>query len=93
VLNRALRWIAEQVAFLAVLLVLTGAFGYLVVEPGRWGRCAGVVAVAVLLAALLRAAVPPMRVGLLAVRSRWMDAACYFALGGAILAIDLRLHA
>jgi len=27
------------------------------------------------------------------VRSRWMDAACYFALGGAILAIDLRLHA
>jgi len=71
VLNRALRWIAEQVAFLAVLLVLTAAFGYLVVEPGRWGRCAGVVAVAVLLAALLRAAVPPMRVGLLAVRSRY----------------------
>jgi hypothetical protein len=93
VLTRALRWIVEQLAFLAVLVVLAAAFGYLIVEPGRWGRTSGVVAVAVLLAALLRAVLPGGRVGMLAVRSRWFDAACYLALGGVILAVDLRLHA
>jgi hypothetical protein len=93
VLARALRWITEQFAFLVVVAVLAAAFGYLIVEPGRWGRTSGVVAVAVLLAAVLRAVLPVSRVGLLAVRSRWFDAACYLALGGVILAIDLRLHA
>ena len=92
-LNRAVRWIVEQLAFLSVLAVLAAAFVYLLIEPGRWGRTAGVVAVGVLLAAVLRAALPLGRVGMLAVRSRWFDAACYLALGGVILAIDLRLHA
>jgi hypothetical protein len=93
VLTRALRWINEQLAFLVVLVVLAAAFGYLIVEPGRWGRTSGVVAVAVLLAGVLRAVLPAGRVGMLAVRSRWFDAACYLALGGVILAVDLRLHA
>ena len=92
-LNRALRWIVGQFAFLVVFVVLAAAFVYLIVQPGRWGRTSGVVAVAVLLAAVLRVAVPNGRVGLLAVRSRWFDAACYLVLGGVILAIDLRLHA
>jgi hypothetical protein len=93
VLNRALRWITEQIAFLSVLLVLAAAFVYLLVEGGRWGSTAGIVAAGVLLAAVLRAVLPLGRVGMLAVRSRWFDAACYMALGGVILAIDLRLHA
>jgi Protein of unknown function (DUF3017) len=92
VLNRTRQWIAEQFAFLAVVLVLAGAFVYLILEPGRWGRTSGVVAVAVLVAGLLRALLPASRVGMLAVRSRWFDAACYLALGGVILAVDLRLH-
>jgi hypothetical protein len=92
VLNRALQWIIEQVAFLAVLLLLGLAFGYLIVDPGRWGRGSGVISVAVLLAGLLRALLPARRVGMLAVRSRWLDAACYLAIGGAILAVDIRLH-
>ena len=91
-LNRTRQWIAEQFAFLAVVLVLAGAFVYLILEPGRWGRTSGVVAVAVLVAGLLRALLPASRVGMLAVRSRWFDAACYLALGGVILAVDLRLH-
>ncbi|MDT4920582.1 MAG: hypothetical protein QOI15_1484 [Pseudonocardiales bacterium] len=82
-----------QFAPLAVLAVLAAAFLYLVFEPGRWGRASGVVAVAVLVAAVLRAVVPPTRVGLLAVRSRWFDTATYLVLGGLILAVDLRLHA
>jgi Protein of unknown function (DUF3017) len=93
VLNRALRWIGDQLAFLLVLLVLAAAFGYLILEPGHWGRTSGIVAVAVLVAGVLRAALPASRVGMLAVRARWFDAACYLVLGGVILAVDLRLHA
>jgi hypothetical protein len=93
VLGRAGRWVAAQLAFLAVVALLAAAFGYLVVEPGRWGRVSGLVAVAVLLAGLLRTAVPTAYVGLLAVRARWVDAVLYFALGGLILALDIRLHA
>jgi hypothetical protein len=47
----------------------------------------------VLLAGVLRTAVPTAYVGLLAVRARWVDAVLYFALGGLILALDIRLHA
>jgi hypothetical protein len=91
--RRAWSWIVEQAAFLAVLLVLAGAFVALIIAPGRWGRVSGVVGVAVLLAGLLRAVVPPRRVGMLAVRARWIDVVVYLAVGGAILAVDLRLHA
>lgn len=91
-LNRALRWITDQFAFLVVVAVLAAAFIYLIIEPGRWGRTSGVVAVSVLLAALLRAVLPSTSAGMLAVRSKWIDAACYLVLGGVILAIDIRLH-
>jgi hypothetical protein len=37
--------------------------------------------------------VPEARVGLLAVRSRWVDVVVYLALGGVILGLDIRLHA
>jgi hypothetical protein len=93
VLTRILRWIENQLAFLAVVAVLAAAFLYLIIAPGRWGRTSGVVAVAVLLAAVLRAVLSDTRAGMLAVRSKWLDTACYLALGGVILAIDLRLHA
>lgn len=86
-------WIIEQLAFLVVVAVLVAAFVYLIVESGRWGRSAGGMSVAVLLAGLLRLVLPTRHAGLLAVRSRWLDAACYLALGGVILAVDIRLHA
>jgi hypothetical protein len=92
VLRRALRWVEEQIAFLVVLLVLAAAFVYLIVEPGRWGRGSGVVAVAVLLAALLRATLSSPRAGMLAVRARWLDSLAYLVLGGLILGVDIRLH-
>jgi hypothetical protein len=83
---------AAQVPFLIVLVVLFAAFVYLLVVPGRWGRVSGVVAVAVLLAGLLRAVLPTPRAGLLAVRARWIDTVLYLALGGLILGLDIRLH-
>ena len=91
-LARAWRWIAEQKAFLVVLVVLGAAFIYLIAAPGRWGRGSGVVAVAVLLAGLFRSVLPTERVGMLAVRSRAVDVVTYLVLGGLILAVDLRLH-
>jgi hypothetical protein len=90
--TRIWRWIVEELAFLVVLCLLVAAFGYLIVEPGHWERGTGAVSVAVLVAGVLRGVLPNGRAGLLAVRSRWIDAACYLALGGAILAVDIRLH-
>src|SRR5437588_11985304 len=86
-------WICEQLAFLSVLLVLAAAFCFLIVDPGRSGRGTGVVAAALLLAAVLRGVLPPARAGWLVVRSRWVDVVLYLAMGGAILAVDIQLHA
>jgi hypothetical protein len=92
VLGRGWRWIVEQSAFLVVLVLLLAAFAYLIVEPGRWGRSCGVVAVSLLLAGLLRAVLSTPRAGLLVVRSRAVDSVMYLVLGGVILGLDIRLH-
>lgn len=91
-LTRGLRWVREQVAFLAVLITLAAALLYLLVEPGRWGRTSGGIAVALFLAGVIRAASPSRLVGMLAIRSRVIDSITYLVLGGLILAIDVRLH-
>ena len=92
VLGRGARWVRGESAFCVVVLVLLVAVVYLLVEPGRWGRSCGGVAVALLLGAVLRALVPTRYAGLLAVRSRVADTVVYLVLGGLILAIDIRLH-
>jgi hypothetical protein len=93
VFDRAMRWISEQAAFLTVLAVLAAAFLYLIVQPGRWGRGSGVVAVSVMLAGLFRATLPTSRAGMLVVRSRVVDTVAYLVLGAVILSVDIRLHA
>jgi hypothetical protein len=50
------------------------------------------IAVAMLLAGVLRLVLPRQYAGLLAARGRWMDSFCYLALGAAILIIDIRLR-
>jgi hypothetical protein len=92
VLGRVRRWIVEQLPFLVVLVVLTIAFGYLLIDPGRWSRVTGLVAVAVLLAGVARLVFPTDRVGMLAVRGRVLDTLCFLVVGGLILAVDIRLH-
>ncbi|HKC28594.1 MAG TPA: DUF3017 domain-containing protein [Jatrophihabitans sp.] len=92
VLRRGWAWFVEQIPFVAVLLVLAGAFIALIFAPRHWSRVSGVMGVALLLAGVLRAVVPPRRVGMLAVRARWIDVATYLAVGVAILAVDIRLH-
>jgi Protein of unknown function (DUF3017) len=89
---RIARQFKEQTSFTLVVLALLSAFGYLVVAPGHWRRATGVMAVAMLLAGVLRLAVPSTYAGLLAVRGRGLDAVCYLLLGGVILGVALRLH-
>ena len=83
---------SEQAAFLVVIALIAIGFGYLVVAPGRWGRVAGIFAVALVVGGVLRAVLPTERAGLLVVRSRWLDTICQVVLGGLILAVDIRLH-
>ena len=92
-LGRALRWTGAQLAFLVVLAVLATAFGYLLTAPHRTARATGLFAAAMLLAGLERAVLPTARVGLLAVRARWVDVVLYLLFGGAILVLDIRLRA
>jgi hypothetical protein len=86
------RWIREQALFLLVLAALLAGFGYLLVGSGHWRRSTFIMGCAMLLAAVLRAVVRQDRVGLLAVRARWMDTAVYLALGVVVLAADIRLR-
>jgi hypothetical protein len=93
VVGRTLRYVREQFAFLLVLLVLIVSLVYLTFATGRWGRTAGGVAVAVLLAGVFRAVLPDGRVGMLAVRGRIVDSISFLVLGALILVVDIRLHA
>ncbi|GAB2486061.1 DUF3017 domain-containing protein [Jatrophihabitans fulvus] len=86
------RWIREQLAFLVVIVGLVASFLYLLLEAGHWVRGAAGMAVVVLFAALLRAVVPTQHVGMLAVRSRWLDTVLYAAGGGVTLAVALYLR-
>jgi hypothetical protein len=89
----ARRWIREQRAFLLVALVVVAGFVYLVFQPAHWRRGTGVIAVALVFAAVLRLFLRGYDAGLLAVRNRWLDTLLYLALGGCILAMDIRLQA
>ena len=86
------RWIREQRAFLVVVAGVVAGFVYLLFQPDHWRRGTGVIGVALLAAAMLRLFLRGYGVGLLAVRARWVDTLLYLALGGGILALDIRLH-
>jgi hypothetical protein len=65
------------------VLAVVGA-GLALGAAGQWRPGAWVIAAGVLLAGLLRLVLPARRAGLLAVRSRRLDAAMLFGLGGAL---------
>jgi hypothetical protein len=81
-----------QAPLLTVLAIVLGVFVYLTISPGHWRRGTALIAVAMLLAGVLRLALPRQHAGLLAARGRWWDSFCYLALGAAILIIDIRLR-
>jgi hypothetical protein len=92
VLTRAWRWVQEQSAFLLVLAILLSAFCYLAADQGDWRPATAVIAAAAIVAGLLRLTLPSSRVGQLAVRGRAFDVLCYLVVGGAMLAVDIRLR-
>ena len=89
---RAARWVRSELPFLLVIAAFVGAVLFLLISPGHWRRATLIMAFALLAAGAARLALPDGRAGSLAVRNRWLDAFCYFAIGGVILAVDIRLH-
>lgn len=85
------RRVTRQGPFLVVVALLVGAVLYLTFQPGHWERGTVVIAVAMLVAAVLRCFLPEARAGLLSVRGRWWDVPIYAALGVLILVVDIRL--
>ncbi|MDA3647438.1 DUF3017 domain-containing protein, partial [Saccharopolyspora indica] len=71
------------------LVLLIAAVGFLLVSMQHWRRGSVLLGLALLVAAGLRAVVPPERVGLLAIRSRVVDVLLYSGFGVAILAVAL----
>lgn len=81
-----------QLPFLTVFGLMLVAVVLLAVGPGHWRRGTVIIAVAMLVAAFLRAVLPEAVAGLLAVRHRWIDTFCYLVLGVVILVADIRLR-
>ena len=72
--------LGHEIAFLFVLLIsLIG------LAPEHWLRGVLIIASAFVVAGVARALLPDRRAGLLAVRGRMFDVACYLVLGGATI--------
>lgn len=74
---------------LLVLLMVVVAMQRVLTE--HWRQGSATLGVAALIAAALRLALPPDRVGLLAIRGRMADALCYGGFGVVVLALALTI--
>ena len=86
------RWLRDELPYLLVLAALVVAVLYLLVRPGQWRPATTIMGFALLGAGLLRLTLPTVLAGSLVVRRRWWDVVCYLAMGGVILALDIRLR-
>jgi Protein of unknown function (DUF3017) len=85
-------WLHDQAPFTLVALLMVLSVLYLLIWPDHWRRGVGIIAFAMFVAGVLRVVLPTQRIGMLAVRARWFDAVCYFALGVVIIGVSLRLQ-
>jgi hypothetical protein len=90
--TKGVRWLRTELPFVVVMAIMLAAVGYLAIWPDHWRRGTGLIALALLVAGILRLLLPAPRVGVLAVRGRGWDVVCYLALGVVILAVEIRLH-
>jgi hypothetical protein len=86
------RWLRVEAPFVVVVVAMVAPVPYLILAPSHWRRGSAAIALAVLLAAAIRAALPAERVGLLSIRGRVRDTAFLTLVGGVILAVAIRLH-
>lgn len=85
-LQRAIR---DEVPFATVLFIVAFGFGYTFLASGHWLRGVSVMAFGMGVAAVLRMALPNGKAGLLVVRSRVFDTACYLGLGVAVFGFGI----
>lgn len=89
------RWLHSQdlrdFPFLLVLVIEVGAIGYALAEPQHWLRAVGAMTVGLGLAGLLRLLLTNDQAGLLRVRRRTFDVACYWGFGAAAIILSITL--
>lgn len=85
------RTLADEGAFLTAIAIVLVGVGSIFVVPDHWLRGVLVAAAGLLTAGVLRLVVPRSHAGLLVVRGRVFDAACYLTLGGAVLVFGVLL--
>jgi len=78
------RVLRNELPFVLVVGIVALGFSYMLVASGHWLRGVTVMAAGMVFAGVLRIVLPNGRAGLLAVRSRFLDALCYLALGVAV---------
>ncbi len=78
-----------QLPFAVVLLVV--AVAALRIFQYHWREGAALIGAALLLAAVLRAVLPPARAGLLAIRGRLVDVVTFTSLAAAVLYVALTI--
>ncbi len=74
--------VRDEAAFGLVLLIAAVGLLFAVVASHHWLRGVLIIAAALIVGGLARAVLTDRRAGLLAVRSRMFDVACYLVLGG-----------
>ena len=83
-------WYAQIAGQWPLALVLLGVgAGVVWAGLGHWKRGSFLIGVTFLVGTVLRALLPPERVGLLGVRRRWVDVACLGLLGVGIVVLSL----
>ncbi|SDJ51024.1 Protein of unknown function [Frankineae bacterium MT45] len=91
-LRRWLHDLVSQWPFALVLFVCAVGFFGGVIRPQHWLRAVSVMAAGMLLGALLRLVLPPVRAGWLAVRSRTLDVVIYAGLGVLTFTFGVLVH-
>jgi Protein of unknown function (DUF3017) len=88
-LSRLRRAARDEGPFVSVVLIVGLGFCYVLISHGHWLRGVAVMAFGMVVAGLLRAALPAGRAGLLVVRGRLFDTLCYVSLGLAVFGFSV----
>ncbi len=81
----------REAPFLVVLVVEVAAVGYSLVAPQHWLRAVAVMAIGLFAGGLFRALLSNDQAGLLRVRRKSFDVACYWVLAAAAILLAVAL--
>jgi Protein of unknown function (DUF3017) len=85
--------VVRELPFAVVLLIAAAGLATVVVASQHWLRGVLVIASSLVVAGAARAVLPDRRAGMLAVRGKLFDVACYLVLGGAMIGFGLTASA